>query len=185
MALIILSGLARSGKNTFGEILSVVLEDEYTMVAYADALKKKCMEDFDLSYEQVHGSLKEIADVRYPKVSGYWSPREIFQHIGTESYRKIDKDFWIKQLINRISGLENVIVTDGRFPGEIDAIKDIGGIHIRMTRDNRDYMANSSHVSETALDDFYSVDYLVDNNGSLEDLYNAALTIKGDIANGR
>lgn len=64
--------------------------------------------------------------------------------------------------------LPNWIITDTRFPNEADAVKSRGGINIRLQR-NSDLDNNDIHVSETALD-FYKFDYVVDNNGTIEDL---------------
>lgn len=78
----------------------------------------------------------------------------------------------------------NWIVTDVRFPNEADAIRTRRGIIIRVNRN--DYIFNkegeriiptkeyqnvmvSDHSSETALDD-YTFDYVIDNDGSIEDL---------------
>jgi len=181
-----ISGVARAGKDTFGGILKEVLGGNYITIAFADELKMKCMDDFNLSYDQVYGHLKEVEDNRYPKKSGgYWTPREILQFIGTDTYRVINDDFWIEQLFKNIGDSNNVIITDCRFPVEIHAVKKRFGKHIRVTRNNRDFVADTKHSSETSLDNFNDIDYVVDNNGTIEDLYKIALTIKGDIENGR
>tara|TARA_R110001606_G_scaffold19453_1_gene71318 strand:- start:2634 stop:3476 length:843 start_codon:yes stop_codon:yes gene_type:complete len=60
------------------------------------------------------------------------------------------------------------IITDVRFPNEAQAIKDKGGIVIRVERPQlieRDF----EHPSETALDD-YKFDEVIENNGSIEEL---------------
>lgn len=174
--LIGISGKARSGKDTFSKFLLEELNGldcHYTMMAYADSLKIKVMQEFDLSYEQVYGSLKEEPDVRYTKQNGdFWTPREILQHIGTDSYRSVDSNFWVKQLYNFISdrNLYNVIITDCRFPEEIDPVIAKGGIHIRVTRENKDFCADINHESEMALDNYGVIDYLVENNLNLDDL---------------
>lgn len=89
----------------------------------------------------------------------------------------------------------NWIITDTRFPNEADAIKDRKGINIRLQREKvcnicdktirkqrngcneitcpkgrPDYIKPSlEHESETALD-FYKFDYVIDNNGTIEEL---------------
>ena len=78
----------------------------------------------------------------------------------------------------------NWIITDTRFPNEADAVKSRDGINIRIERDDyvfdesgkriiptKEYVNtnNKQHESETALDD-YSFDYVIDNNGTIEDL---------------
>jgi hypothetical protein len=55
----------------------------------------------------------------------------------------------------------NWIITDVRFPNEVKAIKDKGGIVIKLTRDISNGAA--THISETALDG-YTFDYIIDNS---------------------
>ena len=178
MALIILSGRARVGKDTFGSVLKDVLEGNYTLMAYADELKRKCMEDFNLSYDQVHGDLKEVPDKRYRKDIQndeivFWTPREIMQFMGTDCYRTIDNNFWVKSLLKRIDreGLTNIIITDARFPNEISIPKDLGGYHIRIERDDAPKIHGTNHLSETALNDCVDIDFTVNNNKTIPDLF--------------
>lgn len=128
--LFVISGKARVGKDTFGKILKDALGGQYVTVAYADELKRKCMEDFNLSYDQLYGDLKEVQDKRYKKITrgdkiSYWSPREIMQFMGTDCYRNIDNNFWVKSLFKYLEKkrLHNVIITDARFPNEIEIPK--------------------------------------------------------------
>ena len=112
MGLIVISGHARTGKDTLGKILQEKFKENYYIMAYANELKRKCREDFDLSREQLYGNLKEVQDERYPRSDGScWTPREILQHMGTEAYRAVEDDFWIRQLFKYIdrNKLENVI----------------------------------------------------------------------------
>ena len=61
----------------------------------------------------------------------------------------------------------NWIITDVRYPNEAKAIKEKGGITLRVNRKTNN---TSSHESETALDNYQDWDYVIDNNGSIEDL---------------
>ena len=192
MALIVISGHAQSGKNTLGDIMKAKFKENYFTMAYANDLKRKLQKDFDLSWEQLHGELKEVPDTRYVKnvVDGkvtHWTPREIMQFMGTDVYRAIDDDFWIKQLFKYIDRnyLENVIITDGRFPSEIAAVTSRGGIHIRVERVHDKKVHGKTHVSETALDDSDTADFVVNNNGTKEDLAIVAEKIIKEIENGR
>lgn len=171
--ILVLSGHARVGKDTFSELLKKNFKDNYFTMAYADELKFRCAKDFELSKEQLWGDLKEVVDKRYPKKDGgYWTPREILQYMGTEAYRTIDNDYWVKQLFKYVdrNKLDNVIITDGRFPNEIKAVKERGGIHIRINRDGAQAAQGQTHASETSLDDGPDVDFYISNNGSISDL---------------
>lgn len=61
------------------------------------------------------------------------------------------------------------IITDTRFPNEADAVKSKGGINIRLNRLGDGILGQVAHASETALDN-YTFDYVIDNNGTIEDL---------------
>jgi len=187
------SGKARSGKNTFTEMLQKELDNLghlFVDMAYADELKLRVMHDFNLSYEQVYGKLKEVPDHRYAKgnlssnpYEAFWTPREILQYIGTEGFRKIDSKFWIRQLFNKINTglIRDVIVTDCRFPDEVDAIIEAGGIHIRVERDNKDFVADTQHLSETALDNYNNTYCIINNNSTLEGLRKIAKDIAEEV----
>jgi hypothetical protein len=81
----------------------------------------------------------------------------------------------------------NWIITDDRFPNETKRVKKEGGITIRIERDfnlrfpeyqnleevqvkDIELHKRLTHFSETALDDYKDWDYIIKNNGSLEDL---------------
>lgn len=63
----------------------------------------------------------------------------------------------------------NWVITDVRFPNEVEAIKDRSGIMIRINRPETDSNAGT-HLSETALDDYQDWDIVINNNGTIEDL---------------
>jgi hypothetical protein len=177
--LIIISGQARVGKNVFAEFLAEGLIKQtgntYVMMAYAHELKCMIQKEFDLSWDQLWGDQKEEYDKRYPKGDGFWTAREAMQQFG-EFYRSIDPKFWTKKLFSIINdkGYENVIITDGRYPNEIDPVVEKGGYHIRISREAKDDIHGSEHSSETSLDDGFEVDIVVENNGTLDELKKVA-----------
>lgn len=61
----------------------------------------------------------------------------------------------------------NWIITDTRFPNELQAIKDRDGICIRIDREAVE--TGDTHESERAWRN-WNFDYVIDNNGSIEDL---------------
>lgn len=188
MALIVISGKARAGKDTLGEIMKQNFKENYFTMAYANELKRTCRDAFDLTREQLFGELKEVPDRRYPKEDGtYWTPREILQHMGTEAYRAVEDGFWVRQLFKYINrnNLENVIITDGRFPDEINAVKERGGVHIRIHREDEGAAQGKEHASETSLDNMDEADYIINNDGSIEELKELAIDLIKEIENGR
>jgi hypothetical protein len=185
-----INGKAMAGKDTFGKMLAESLHAQtgnvYTLMAFAKSLKEKVQKDFDLSWDQLWGEQKEVVDKRYMKprevewndngtikeerLEPYWTSREILQEYGT-FFRSIDSDFWVKELFKTIDDkeYENVIITDVRFPNEMEIVSERGGLNIAVLRDAAGSKINAEHISETALDN-YSADIKIVNNSSLEDL---------------
>lgn len=95
--------------------------------------------------------------------------RRLLQLLGTECGRKcIGEDIWIRHWLNNIHmcGDSLILVDDVRFPNECKAIKDMGGILIKMIR-NTD--TQSDHASEQDLPSSY-FDLIIFNNDTLETL---------------
>ena len=176
-----ISGKGRSGKDTLAEMLATELNKgaypPYVMMAFANELKLKCQEAFDLTWEQLWGDDKEKPDERYPKPdgSGFWTAREIMQEFGA-FYRTIDKEFWIKHLYKVAAEKEytNVIITDVRYLNEADFIINGGGYVVRVERENKDTVHNEEHPSEVELDNYNKFDFTVINNWGLVELNQAA-----------
>ena len=108
---------------------------------------------------------------------GYFKTKEEAEKIYLEEYHKIEKD-----LISKSEKLHFKnhcwIISDVRFRNEAQAIKDRGGILIRTIRES-DY--KSDHPSETSLDNWKEWDYVIDNNGSMEDLQEKVKTILNNV----
>ena len=66
------------------------------------------------------------------------------------------------------------IISDTRFPNEIESVKKHNGLTIRINRDSvlrtGKLFDTDNHESETALDDYQGFDYVIDNNGTIEEL---------------
>jgi cytidylate kinase len=195
--LIGITGLAQSGKDTFAEMLAKELDRQtsclFVLMAYAHELKLRVQKDFDLSYEQLWGTEKEIEDKRYKKPFGYhggvrsdrdelpglyWTPREIMQNYG-QFYRTIDYSFWVKHLFGVIkqNDYKNVIITDIRYPNEAKPIVDSDGYIIKITRGNKAEIHNQYHSSEISMDKYDKIDFVVGNNDTLDELRHNAVDV--------
>ncbi len=105
------------------------------------------------------------------------TPRQMLQKIGTDALRNVvHSDIWtipmkrkIKEHIN--TGNRLVVITDVRFPNEAQMIKDMGGTVIRVHRDFPDEISNAKHSSELEMENYKNWDYVINNNGTLEELY--------------
>lgn len=169
-----LCGFAQSGKDTVAKWL--VKEHDWTRVAFADALR-------DVLYALnpligVHGEevldVKEIVDEQgwdNAKVN-YTEIRKLLQRLGTEAGRDIiDPNLWVgmgEDKIERAGG--PVVVTDCRFPNEIELIKRRKGTLIWVERDG--VGAVNAHASEHSVN-AGDCDLILTNNGTIDDLYDS------------
>lgn len=97
-----------------------------------------------------------------------YTPRKLLQKIGTDLFRnQLHPNTWVSSTFANYLN-DAWIITDVRFPNELQAIKDRNGIVIRVNRNNS-LFKSVIHESETALDN-YEFDYIIDNNGTIEDL---------------
>lgn len=80
------------------------------------------------------------------------SARNILEILGTRVFRQVKPDCWIEALFRRIEieQPEIAIISDGRFPNEIDKVHERGGKSIRFTKNPFD----SKTEPETALDNY-------------------------------
>lgn len=103
--------------------------------------------------------------------------REFLQYVGTEWARKNDPNVWVRLAIEKSSMINgNIFLTDLRFPNEFEALKNDGWLCVKINRsytEGREGSGNKSHHSEKALDLIHDNrwDYIIDNNGSLEEFY--------------
>ena len=88
------------------------------------------------------------------------------QFVGTDFFRKIMPNVWPQAAIRKIQKEQPklAIITDCRFPNEVDAIQDNGGKVIRLTRN---VAAPTDHISENVLNedvyDWNRFNYVLDN----------------------
>ena len=94
--------------------------------------------------------------------------RQALQQIGTNLFRdRFHPNTWINATLSNIKNYEDIIITDVRFLNEIDTIKNLGGIVVRIERET---VLKDSHSSEMMLNDYNKWNYVINNNGTLRDL---------------
>lgn len=168
--IIAFAGRKQSGKTTCSEFVLQHYNSKNGAKIYnfADPLKQDiCMNILGLSYEQCYGddeTKNTITDIEWN--GKRLTAREIMQFVGTDIFRKLKNDVWTNATIHKIQNEQPdlAIIADCRFPNEVKAIKDAGGIVIKLTRNP----FNSNHESETALDydkfDHSNFDLIITNH---------------------
>ena len=169
---IALFGKIRSGKDTVGKIL--IEEYGCTRVAFGDGIKK-------------------IINEFFPEAWDNGKPRHYYQFIG-QKLRELNPDVWVNNLIRRAEDIRvqdllyrdmvtNFVVTDGRQLNEAVKLKDRGytivvvkadeTTRIERMRKAGDNFTKEMLKHETELQvDLIEPDYIINNNGTLEDLKN-------------
>jgi hypothetical protein len=171
--IIAFAGRKQSGKTSCSEFVARYFNgtippfNSAKIYNFADPLKKDiCMNILGLTYEQCYGEdidKNTVTEVQWE--GNKLTAREVMQFVGTDLFRKMKNDVWASATISKIKSEQPrlAIIADCRFPNEVDAIKNAGGLIIKLTRNP----FSSTHSSETALDpDNYSpnnFDLIVDN----------------------
>jgi hypothetical protein len=132
----------------------------YERVSWENAVARREWMEGRMSYDDFDKKRKE-----HP--SGRMTARQFLQQIGEEMFLPMRPSYWVDQFkaAVRASKADIGLVADPRKPEQIAAIKELGGITIRLTRDP--YEGTDQHISETSLDqdkfDWSNFDEVIDN----------------------
>ena len=155
--IISLTGNMGVGKDTMADYM--VAKYGFVKVSMADPFKRIAKDVYEFSDEQLWGpsSERNKDDVRYPRADGtYLSARIVTQLLGNDLSRLAYPETWIvymKRVVEKIqagyfydekkgvfqelgkkSEYAGIIVSSCRFQNEIEAIKEMGGIAVRLVR---------------------------------------------------
>lgn len=157
------------GKTTVAKYL--ISKYGYETVILARTLKRM-LEVFlqDLGYtshyaqEMIYGTRKEIV---IPELGV--TPRHLMQTLGTEWARTyVHPDVWIKICTANLIKNQPYVSEDIRFLNEGEAFREAGFKIVKIINPRVPIIRN--HASEGELDN-YSFDYVIINDGTIEDLY--------------
>ena len=190
-------GSIGAGKDTLADYLVNV--HEFRRESYAGTLKDAVAAVFGWDRTLLEGRTRQAREWR-EQVDSWWSqrlgianltPRWALQQWGTEVCRRgFHDDIWIASIENKLRhSRDDVVISDCRFPNEINSIRRQGGLVVRVVRGPdpewfdlalranqgdqacREQLAKHGvHASETAWIGT-QFDAVIDNNGSLDDLY--------------
>ena len=164
---IALSGLKRSGKDTVGSYL--IQNYSCKRYAFADEVKRLAKELFP----------EEFTDND--------KPVDLLQWLGN-TMRQRNPDVWINRLSTMIQltkdPVPNLVVTDVRYPNEVQALKNLGftivkvqvPVEVSIERSKatevnftEELLLHESEQLAQSNEQYY--DYIIENTGTLEELY--------------
>lgn len=189
MNLLSVSGKKRSGKNTVANFINELIKDKnsYEIKAFAFLVKKFASELTGVSLDgwESEADKNSLLGPEWNTYNEYgilipMTRRLFLKKLGSDACnQRLHSNTWVNGLFKDYLPLEGTsvfngiqypkwIITDVRFPQEVKAIKDRKGLVIRVERPalkNED-----THISEIALDNYKDWDFLILNNGTLEEL---------------
>ena len=163
---IALSGLKRAGKDTVGSYL--IQNYECKRFAFADEVKRLARELFPEEFVQND------------------MPVDLLQWLGS-TMRQRNPDVWTNKLTSSITQTptgSNLVVTDVRYPNEVQALKKLGFTIVKVqvpvevsverckaTEINftEELLLHESEQLAQSNEQYY--DYVIENTGTLEELY--------------
>lgn len=165
----ILSGKSKSGKDIVADIISSYYGSENVIkVAYAYYIK---------DYLSRMGKYSEENKEKY---------RSELQNFSSDILKHCVGDkFLINRVIDDIKVFSNfynvVIITDARLISEIEIPKqyfeNVTSIRIERNIDNHLSKEQKNHITEIGLDAYSDFDYIIDNNGTYDELENKVYRI--------
>ena len=178
--------------NNFSDFVCDPAFGEWEIRKFADKLKDIVCMLIGCTREQLEDTTFKNTPMNsnWDDSHGINTPRELLQILGTNCGRDmIHPNIWVNSLFVDYKPLDdtlrssmgnvidysacpypNWIITDLRFPNELDAIKKRNGITIRVNRQTHTIGGKVIlHDSETALDDA-TFDYVINNDGTISDL---------------
>jgi hypothetical protein len=199
--LIGLTGKKRAGKDSVASVL--VDQHDFHRIAFADPLKEAAL-SLDPLVRIEHderGPLSAATGFYFAPLQTYrlgfvvemagWEAakevrevRRTLQRYGV-AIREVQPSFWVDAALAKAKPIlargDSVVITDVRFPNELDAIAALCGVHWHVERPG--LVNDDPHPSETALEPYYAqADTWVENGSTLDDL---AMVVTSQIASAR
>ena len=148
-----ISGKSGSGKDTvFSMMKEIERIGEFKNLKFSSALKEISAGLLGVKEEDFES--QEFKASVIPTSTEGMTYRDFLLEMGTGIMRKADPNYWVKLAMEEAKTQQamgwEIVFTDMRFPNEMQAVKDAGGITLRV-----DMAGNIGvdHISDKSLDD--------------------------------
>lgn len=182
--IIALAGMKRVGKDTIADYIAA--KHKFAKCSLSWHLKATLRTLFGWGFEHTDGDLKDQIDPAFGV-----SPRQMMLFFGTDvmqfhvpaqfqMFEQImGRKFWCQRLWEDTKDVDDYVISDMRFPHEAEFFREMNEstLIIRVTRPN---CHGDNHPSETGVE-LVLPDYIIRNNGTLEDLYKEIEKVMNDI----
>ena len=167
----------RTGKDTFGNFLVEACRERDPHVtigkrSFAYKLKQVCHDLYGWAglrdpefYETREG--EQYREVVLPEIGK--SPRQIWIDMGTKAIREnVYEPTWLDYLLKGEHDLDVLVIPDVRFPNEAEAIRESGGVLVKIVRPG---YGPGPDIADRALLDYDGWDYVIGGDaGSSESI---------------
>lgn len=177
------SGKKRSGKNTVATIINKLISEKhgytyeekafaFLVKTFASMLTGIPIEGWETEEDKAKNLGPEWMTFDELGIRQQMSRRLMLKKLGSDACNQnLHPNCWVNGVFQNWDENKKWIITDVRFPQEVKAVRNRGGVVIRVTRKATDN-AGDTHISETALDNYDGFDYVIHNDGTIEDLEN-------------
>ena len=150
---VVLCGSIGAGKSWLADYL--VKARGYAVVNFADKLKAVAADVFGLERRHVYGTQADKTEpiLHVRDAAGLpQTGRGILEWLGTEGFRTLDPDVWVKFALRTMREQNAVgipvVIGDGRFPNEFVAIRALGGEVWKVVKVSPDPEQRTGHPSD-------------------------------------
>lgn len=96
--------------------------------------------------------------------------RPLFIKYAEGCKKVFGEDVWVKGVFKNYDSKSDIIIDDLRFPIELEAVKQRGGIIIEIIKGNETAYEEAYRKTHRHLKDNIKPDFLIENNGTIEEL---------------
>lgn len=173
------------GKDTCAKYLATIIKTEIRGInlqryGFADELKDQCYRLYSWAGMKTRQHYEEHPHEKSMFLSAIGKTvRQVWIDYGALVVREVYSNTWIDFLLNR-PGCHVMLITDLRFENEFDRVHQLGGILVKVENPNVSYTDDEADRPLRNKPD-NEWDYVINNDGTLSDLYTKVMELRSKI----